>query len=44
MVFVLMVLLKQGRMALKGSKSGKLMSNCGKKMAIVFLAVLTTKT
>ncbi|ATD04060.1 hypothetical protein PTET_a2771 [Pseudoalteromonas tetraodonis] len=36
--------LKHYEVAIKGSKNGKLLSNCGKKMAIVFLTVLSAKT
>uniref|UniRef100_A0ABP2XW12 Uncharacterized protein n=1 Tax=Pseudoalteromonas undina TaxID=43660 RepID=A0ABP2XW12_9GAMM len=36
--------LKHHEVAIKGSKNGKLLSNCGKKMAIVFLTVLSAKT
>jgi|TARA_E500000081_G_C6117076_1_gene345824 hypothetical protein len=34
-----MVVLKQLQVATKGSKNGKPLSNCGKKMAIAFLSV-----
>ncbi|MCF6143941.1 hypothetical protein PMAG_a3489 [Pseudoalteromonas mariniglutinosa NCIMB 1770] len=37
-------LLKQAEVAIKGSKKGKLLSNCGKKMAIAFLTLLRLKT
>jgi len=36
-------LLKQAEMAIKGIKKGKLLSNCGRKMAIAFLPVRTVK-
>jgi|TARA_R110000744_G_scaffold43437_3_gene97420 hypothetical protein len=39
-----MDLLKQVQVATKGIKNGKLLSNCGKKMAIAFLSVLSLKT
>jgi len=39
-----MGVLKQAQVAAKGSKNGKLLSNCGKKMAIAFLSVLSLKT
>jgi len=39
-----MGVLKQLQMAAKGSKSGKPLSNCGKKMAIAFLTVHSLKT
>ncbi|GAA62226.1 hypothetical protein P20652_4130 [Pseudoalteromonas sp. BSi20652] len=39
-----MGVLKQAQVATKGSKNGKLLSNCGKKMAIAFLSVLSLKT
>jgi hypothetical protein len=39
-----MDLLKQAQVAIKGIKNGKLLSNCGKKMAIAFLSVLSLKT
>jgi hypothetical protein len=38
------VVLKQHEVATKGIKNGKLLSNCGEKMAIVFLTVLSAKT
>jgi len=38
------VVLKHHEVATKGIKNGKLLSNCGKKMAIVFLTVLSAKT
>jgi hypothetical protein len=39
-----MGVLKQVQVATKGSKNGKLLSNCGKKMAITFLTLLRLKT
>jgi len=38
-----MELLKQVEMAIKGIKKGKLLSNCGRKMAITFLPVRKAK-
>ncbi|EGI72164.1 hypothetical protein PH505_bv00090 [Pseudoalteromonas distincta] len=39
-----MGVLKQAQVAAKGIKNGKLLSNCGKKMAIAFLTLLSLKT
>jgi hypothetical protein len=39
-----MGVLKQVQVAIKGSKNGKLLSNCGKKMAIAFLTLLRLRT